>query len=111
MTAFSQKYGEADELSPAARRQIGEAVSDAVSGLKSREVEPPRDPDAGKFKVTGPGYAEQFTSKKQALKAYEALKNRLRKNEQAATIKLSTQAHNSIKWVVEQELKVNEDHY
>lgn len=104
----------------------GDAARQAVSGLNiesmlekvagklataDERAAAPVDADAGVFKVTGPGYTEQFTSRRLALKAYEALKNRMRKNEQAATVRLSVQAAGSTKWAVEQELKLNEDHY
>lgn len=105
----------------------GDAARQAVSGLNiesmlekvagklatadEQRAAVPVNTDAGVFKVTGPGYTEQFNSRKVALKAYEALKNRMRKNEQAATVRLSVQAAGSTKWAVEQELKVNEDHY
>lgn len=110
-------------------KAVREHVGDVVSGL-SGEIEhavkkamqryapaqepehaAPVDPDAGKFRVTGPGYSEQFTSKKSALVSFDALKKRLLKNEQAAVVRLSTQAPGTQKWETVQELKLNEDHY
>jgi hypothetical protein len=111
-------------------KAVKEHVGDLVSGLREElrhtekserehkhhgkhehEQRPVADPDAGKFKVTGPGYSEQFTSKKAGLVSFDSLKKRLLKNEQAATVRLLTQGAGSLKWEVVQELKLNEDHY
>lgn len=92
--------------------QVASAVSDAVAGLKGGGNEAPvSKPRSEKYKVTGPGYSEQFTSRKPALDSYDKLIKRLMKNEQVATVRLLGQEPGSTKWSVEQELKVNEDHY
>jgi hypothetical protein len=96
------------------RDEIRQAVKAEMQGNGSAHdahIAAPADPDAGKFRVTGPGYSEQFTSKKSALTSFEALKKRLLKNEQAATVRLGAQAPGSQKWEVVQEVKLNEDHY
>jgi hypothetical protein len=96
------------------RDEIRQAVKAELRGKSpahDAHIAAPSDLDTGKFKVTGPGYSEQFTSKKSALTSFEALKKRLLKNEQAATVRLATQALGSQKWEVVQEVKLNEDHY
>lgn len=108
----SQVGGIVSGLSHTIKQTVEEALQQNGHGHKhSAEHGAPADPDTGKFKVTGPGYSEQFTSKKSALTSFDALKKRLLKNEQAATVRLSTQARGAQKWEVVQELKLNEDHY
>jgi len=101
-----------DRVSRRVAGTITTAVSEAVAGLRDDVAGVERKTSTGtKYKVTGPGYSEQFTAKKPALDSYDKLIKRLMKNEQAATVKLLVQESNSTKWTVEQELKVNEDHY
>ncbi len=104
-------------IKEAVRQEVGEAVSGLRSEIHnaveqqtgaSRKQATPTDPDAGKFKVTAPGYAEQFTSKKAALASFDGLKKRLIKREEAATLRLLVQEAGSTKWAVVQELKLDE---
>lgn len=101
-----------DAHNSVSHEELGQAIGQEIlAGLadKIKAGQPATPSDTGKFKVTGPGYAEQFTSQTAALKAYDTLKRQLRKREQAATVKLMTQAHGGTKWAVQQELKINED--
>jgi hypothetical protein len=108
----SQVAGIVSGLSDQIKQSVEEALKHGGHGHKhDGEHGAPADSDTGKFRVTGPGYSEQFTSKKSALTSFEALKKRLLKNEQAATVRLSTQGRGAQKWEVVQELKLNEDHY
>ena len=107
----SQVGGIVSGLSHTIKQTVEEALQQKGHGHKHDEHGASADADTGKFRVTGPGYSEQFTSKKSALTSFDALKKRLLKNEQAATVRLSTQGRGAQKWEVVQELKLNEDHY
>jgi hypothetical protein len=110
----SQVGGIVSGLSHTIKQTVEEALQQNGHGHGHKhdaEHGAPADSDTGKFKVTGPGYSEQFTSKKSALASFDSLKKRLLKNEQAATVRLSTQGRGAQKWEVVQELKLNEDHY
>lgn len=102
---------------PTPRRTRAAVSGDDISGAVEEAVSAAFDrrggaqADASSYKVTGPGYAEQFTSKAQALTSFDKLKARMIKNEQAATVRLSAQNPTSKKWETVQEVKLNEDHF